>query len=76
MYRHSGAVIPAKPVPAYFKRGVGIQLRKTGFRVTPGMTIKIIKLGKPVTRNQRVKGRPLRERDRGENVGNERSRET
>src|SRR3972149_3399823 len=32
LYTHSGAVIPAK---------AGIQLNKTGFRVKPGMTIKV-----------------------------------
>ncbi len=41
LYINSGAVIPAKLVPACFKRGAGIQLKKTGFRVKPGMTIKV-----------------------------------
>jgi len=39
-WTHSEAVIPAKLVPACFKRGAGIQLNKIGFRVKPGMTIK------------------------------------
>jgi hypothetical protein len=40
LYTHPEAVIPAKLVPACIKRGVGIQLNKTGFRIKPGRTIK------------------------------------
>jgi len=41
LYTHSGAVIPAK---------AGIQLNKTGFRVNPGMTIKVKGLSTHYTR--------------------------
>ena len=34
-------VIPAELVPVCFKRGAGIQFIKTGFRVKPGMTVKV-----------------------------------
>jgi hypothetical protein len=43
LYIHSKAVIPAK---------AGIQLRKTGFRVKPGMTIEVKRLMEHYTRSK------------------------
>ncbi|OGW53039.1 MAG: hypothetical protein A2Y81_09825 [Nitrospirae bacterium RBG_13_43_8] len=57
-YTDSNAVIPAKLVREDSNRGAGIQNKKTGFRVKPGMTQGIpkalgIKLLKCHIRNDR-----------------------